>query len=203
MMAGILFQFGTHAFDAVGRMLLFAMLLAYHRQKMAAAFTVVLVYRIGLLLTALGGHLDFSRVALSITRPVWIAPEWTLSSAKLASAADYGEASPANFCPAWRCCGWRAYHAGQTGHDPDYRHRFAGGGLLWRHQHCVGEHRRFAVRLAKMPMPIRLTLYRRHQQRRVYRPFCGAIVTLFTVLPKALILPFWRALTDWCHRQQP
>ena len=83
MMAGILFQFGTHAFGAVAEMpfLLFAMLLAYlTAKKWLPRYTVVLVFAIGLLLTALGGHLDFSRVALSITRPVWIAPEWTLSS---------------------------------------------------------------------------------------------------------------------------
>ncbi len=83
MMAGILFQFGAHAFSAVADMplLLFAMLLAYLiSKKWLPRYTVVLVFAVGLLLTGFNGGLDLSRVELSITRPVWIAPEWTLAS---------------------------------------------------------------------------------------------------------------------------
>ncbi len=76
MMAGILFSFGAHPFGAVAEMpfcCLPCFWLIFTAKKWLPRYTVVLVFAIGLLLTALGGHLDFSRVALSITRPVWIA----------------------------------------------------------------------------------------------------------------------------------
>ncbi|UOO80921.1 benzoate/H(+) symporter BenE family transporter [Uruburuella testudinis] len=83
MMAGILFQFGTHAFHAAGDvpLLLFAMLLTYLiSKKWLPRYTVVLVFAVGLLLSKLTGNLDFSGVQFAITRPVWITPEWTFSA---------------------------------------------------------------------------------------------------------------------------
>lgn len=82
MMAGILFQFGAHAFGAVGTMplLLFAMLLAYLVSKrLLPRYTVVLVFVVGLLLTWFSGSLDLSQIRFAITQPVWITPEWTLA----------------------------------------------------------------------------------------------------------------------------
>ena len=83
MMAGILFQFGAHAFSAVETMplLMFAMLLAYLIfKRLLPRYTVVLVFFIGLLLTWLYGGLDLSQIHFNITKPVWINPEWTWAS---------------------------------------------------------------------------------------------------------------------------
>ncbi|MDO5638862.1 MAG: benzoate/H(+) symporter BenE family transporter [Neisseria sp.] len=83
MMAGILFQFGTQAFGAVKQapLLMWLMLAAFLlTKKWLPRYSMAVVFAVGLAVTAMAGQLDLSAVSLHITRPVWITPEWTLAS---------------------------------------------------------------------------------------------------------------------------
>ncbi|CAM4258568.1 benzoate/H(+) symporter BenE family transporter [Kerstersia similis] len=79
MMAGILFQFGTQAFTAAGKMpaLVFAMLAAYFVcRRLCPRYTVVVVALTGFVV-ALGQQLtDFSSLTLSWTQPIFVVPQF-------------------------------------------------------------------------------------------------------------------------------
>ncbi|MBB0024420.1 benzoate/H(+) symporter BenE family transporter [Ralstonia pickettii] len=83
MMAGILFQFGTHAFAAASAMpvLAFSMIAIYvvgRRWWPRYCIVVVLLAGIALAMTLRLTHFD--GVTLEFTHPVFIAPHWALSS---------------------------------------------------------------------------------------------------------------------------
>lgn len=83
MMAGILFRFGTQVFASVGNaaLLTWIMLAAFLlAKKWLPRYSVAVVFAVGLAVCALAGQLDFSTVELRLTRPVWTPPEWTWHS---------------------------------------------------------------------------------------------------------------------------
>lgn len=81
MMAGILFQFGANAFASVGESpaLALCMIGTYVLLKrFIPRYSLILLLLTGILLSVLldGSHLD--SVRLTLTKPVFIAPEWSL-----------------------------------------------------------------------------------------------------------------------------
>ncbi|CAM3955737.1 benzoate membrane transport protein [Kerstersia gyiorum] len=79
MMAGILFQFGTQAFAAAGRMpaLVFAMLGAYFVcRRLCPRYTVVAVALTGFAMALVQQLTDFSGLALSWTQPIFVMPQF-------------------------------------------------------------------------------------------------------------------------------
>jgi benzoate membrane transport protein len=83
MMAGILFQFGTNAFKSTSSMpsLVLAMVAAYIVFKqLLPRYAIVLVMLFGAALAILLGQTHFSQLSLSLARPSFVRPEWTLGS---------------------------------------------------------------------------------------------------------------------------
>ncbi|EFP64781.1 Inner membrane protein ydcO [Ralstonia pickettii] len=83
MMAGILFQFGTHAFAAASAMpvLAFSMIAIYVvGRRWWPRYCIVVVLLAGIALAITLGLTHFDRVTLEFTHPVFIAPHWALSS---------------------------------------------------------------------------------------------------------------------------
>ncbi|MCO5398790.1 benzoate/H(+) symporter BenE family transporter [Ralstonia soli] len=83
MMAGILFQFGTHAFAAASAMpvLAFSMIAIYVvGRRWWPRYCIVVVLLAGMALAMAMGVTHFNGVTLEFAHPVFIAPHWTLSS---------------------------------------------------------------------------------------------------------------------------
>lgn len=83
MMAGILFQFGTHAFAAASAMpvLAFSMIAIYVvGRRWWPRYYIVVVLLAGIALAMPLGLTHFDGVTLEFTHPVFIAPHWALSS---------------------------------------------------------------------------------------------------------------------------
>lgn len=83
MMAGILFQFGTHAFAAASAMpvLAFSMIAVYVvGRRWWPRYCIVVVLLVGIALAMALGLTHFEGVSLEFAHPVFIAPHWTLSS---------------------------------------------------------------------------------------------------------------------------
>lgn len=83
MMGGILFQFATQAFQTINVLptLLLVMLLAFLLSKRyLPRYSVIIVFIVGLICTALLGKIDLSQLQFVMTKPIIIRPEWTLSS---------------------------------------------------------------------------------------------------------------------------
>lgn len=83
MMAGILFPFGTSAFKSAGSMplLTFGMISSYLLLKrFYPRYFLVLVLLVGIALAGFAGNADLSSVEISLTSPIFIAPEWSLSA---------------------------------------------------------------------------------------------------------------------------
>ncbi|MDH6642499.1 benzoate membrane transport protein [Ralstonia sp. GP73] len=83
MMAGILFQFGTHAFAAASAMpvLAFSMIAIYVvGRRWWPRYCIVVVLLAGIALAMTLGLTHFDGVTLEFTHPVFIAPHWALSS---------------------------------------------------------------------------------------------------------------------------
>jgi len=83
MMAGILFPFGASAFKAAGSMpvLTFGMIAAYLLLKrFYPRYFLVLVLLVGIALAGFAGNADLSSVEISLTKPLFTAPEWSLSA---------------------------------------------------------------------------------------------------------------------------
>ncbi|MDP5458570.1 benzoate/H(+) symporter BenE family transporter [Alishewanella sp. SMS8] len=83
MLAGILLQFGFAIFQSMqSEMLLVAiMCLSYVIAKTTVPrYAILLVLVSGLVTVIAGGQLDLSHLELSITRPVWVSPEFSLSA---------------------------------------------------------------------------------------------------------------------------
>lgn len=83
MMAGILFQFGTHAFAAAAAtpVLAFSMIAAYVLgRRWWPRYCIVVVLLTGVALAMALGQTHFNGVSLQLTHPVFIAPRWTLNS---------------------------------------------------------------------------------------------------------------------------
>lgn len=83
MMAGILFQFGTHAFAAASAMpvLAFSMIAIYVvGRRWWPRYCIVVVLLAGIALAMPLGLTHFDGVTLEFTHPVFIAPHWALSS---------------------------------------------------------------------------------------------------------------------------
>lgn len=83
MMAGILFQFGTHAFAAASAMpaLAFSMIAVYVLGRRCwPRYCIVVVLLAGTALAMALGLTHFEGVSLELARPVFIVPHWTLSS---------------------------------------------------------------------------------------------------------------------------
>ena len=83
MMAGILFQFGTHAFAAATAMpvLAFAMIAVYVLgRRWWPRYCIVVVLLAGTALAIALGLTHFEGVSLEFAHPIFIAPHWTLSS---------------------------------------------------------------------------------------------------------------------------
>ncbi|WP_175984132.1 benzoate/H(+) symporter BenE family transporter [Burkholderia vietnamiensis] len=83
MMAGILLPFGMHAFSAATAqpVLGFGMIGAYVIfRRLLPRYSIVLVLLTGAALATLLGIAHIGNVSPSITRPVFIAPEWTLGT---------------------------------------------------------------------------------------------------------------------------
>jgi benzoate membrane transport protein len=83
MMAGILFQFGANAFKSVTSMpvLALGMLAAYILfKRLLPRYSIVLVLLFGAGLALLLGQTHLAGVGLSVATPVFIRPEWSLST---------------------------------------------------------------------------------------------------------------------------
>lgn len=83
MMAGILFQFGTQAFGVVKQapLLMWLMLAVFLlTKKWLPRYSMAIVFAVGLMVVFALGQLDLSAVELHITQPVWISPEWSLAA---------------------------------------------------------------------------------------------------------------------------
>lgn len=83
MMGGILFQFATQAFQTINILptLLLIMLLAFLLSKRyLPRYSVIVVFIIGLICTALLGKINLSQLHFVLTKPIFIAPEWSISS---------------------------------------------------------------------------------------------------------------------------
>jgi benzoate membrane transport protein len=83
MMAGILFQFGVNAFKSAASMplLTFVMVAAYVLcKRFLPRSCIFLVLLVGLGMAALEGSADLGRVRFELAAPVFIAPEWTWGS---------------------------------------------------------------------------------------------------------------------------
>lgn len=83
MMAGILFQFGVGAFQAVEIMpaLAFGMIAAYLLVKrVLPRYALVLLLLVGVLLSVLLEDSNLSALTLSLAQPQFISPQWTWSS---------------------------------------------------------------------------------------------------------------------------
>lgn len=83
MMGGILFQFATQAFQTINVIptLLLVMLLAFLLSKrFLPRYSVIIVFVVGLICTALLGKIDLSQLQFVITKPIIVYPEWSLSS---------------------------------------------------------------------------------------------------------------------------
>ncbi|WP_429338043.1 benzoate/H(+) symporter BenE family transporter [Paraburkholderia atlantica] len=83
MMAGILLQFGTHAFKAAASMpaLAFGMIGAYIVfRRLLPRYCIVLVLLTGTVFAIALGAAHLGALPLQVTRPIFIQPEWTLSS---------------------------------------------------------------------------------------------------------------------------
>jgi benzoate membrane transport protein len=82
MMAGILFPFGANAFKSAGSMplLTFGMIAAYLLLKrFYPRYFLILVLLVGIALAGFTGT-DLSSVEISLTRPLFTAPEWSFSA---------------------------------------------------------------------------------------------------------------------------
>ncbi|MFP2769975.1 benzoate/H(+) symporter BenE family transporter [Oceanisphaera sp. KMM 10153] len=80
MMAGILFQFGVGAFQAVESMpaLTFMMIVAYLvLKRLCPRYCMILVMLVGMALTMGLKGVDLSGLELSLAEPVFIRPEWS------------------------------------------------------------------------------------------------------------------------------
>lgn len=83
MMAGILFQFGVQAFrSAVAAPLLGgSMVLAYLLfRRLLPRYCIVLVLLVGVLLSLATGTLHGGGASFSLTRPLFIAPQWSIAA---------------------------------------------------------------------------------------------------------------------------
>jgi len=83
MMAGILFQFGTHAFAAASAMpvLAFSMIAVYVLgRRWWPRYCIVVVLLAGIALAMALGLTHFDGVSIELARPIFIAPHWTVSS---------------------------------------------------------------------------------------------------------------------------
>lgn len=83
MMAGILFQFGTHAFAAASAMpvLAFSMITVYVLgRRWWPRYCIVVVLLAGIALAMALGLTHFDGVSFALARPIFIAPHWTVSS---------------------------------------------------------------------------------------------------------------------------
>lgn len=83
MMAGILFQFGVQAFrSAVAAPLLgVSMVLAYLLfRRLLPRYCIVLVLLVGVLLSLATGQLHDGGASFSLTRPLFIAPQWSIAA---------------------------------------------------------------------------------------------------------------------------
>lgn len=83
MMAGILFQFGARAFQAVATLPVLTLcmigaFLVFKRWK--PRYHMVMVLALGIALTAFGGSIPWSQMPLSWTTPQFISPEWSWAS---------------------------------------------------------------------------------------------------------------------------
>ncbi|MDC7705902.1 benzoate/H(+) symporter BenE family transporter [Vogesella indigofera] len=83
MMAGILFQFGVQAFrSAVAAPLLgVSMVLAYLLfRRLLPRYCIVLVLLVGVLLSLATGQLHDGGASFSLTRPLFIGPQWSIAA---------------------------------------------------------------------------------------------------------------------------
>lgn len=83
MMAGILFQFGAHAFAAASAMpvLAFSMITVYVLgRRWWPRYCIVVVLLAGIALAMALGLTHFDGVSFALARPIFIAPHWTVSS---------------------------------------------------------------------------------------------------------------------------
>ncbi|GCB04681.1 benzoate/H(+) symporter BenE family transporter [Ralstonia sp. SET104] len=83
MMAGILFQFGAHAFAAASAMplLAFSMIAAYLLgRRWWPRYCIVVVLLAGIALAMALGQTHFDGMSFELARPIFIAPHWTVSS---------------------------------------------------------------------------------------------------------------------------
>lgn len=83
MMAGILFQFGVHAFAAASTVpvLAFSMIAIYMLgRRWWPRYCIVAVLLAGVALATALGLTHFDGIALEVARPVFIAPHWTVNS---------------------------------------------------------------------------------------------------------------------------
>ncbi|MDX3773951.1 benzoate/H(+) symporter BenE family transporter [Chromatiaceae bacterium AAb-1] len=83
MLAGILLQFGLNIFTSLSQQLLLTggMCLTYLlARRLLPRYTILLVLMAGLLLALTQQQLDLSAVSVTLTSPVWVWPEWSLSA---------------------------------------------------------------------------------------------------------------------------
>ncbi|RKQ58019.1 benzoate membrane transport protein [Vogesella indigofera] len=83
MMAGILFQFGVQAFKsaAAAPLLGVSMVLAYLLfRRLLPRYCIVLVLLVGVLLSLATGTLHGGEASFSLTRPQFIAPQWSIAA---------------------------------------------------------------------------------------------------------------------------
>lgn len=80
MMAGILFQFGVNTFKSVPSMpvLALGMVAAYVVfKRLLPRYAIILVLVVGVILAAVFANTPLQAFSLTLTKPVFIAPEWT------------------------------------------------------------------------------------------------------------------------------
>jgi len=83
MLAGVLLRFGLDVFNAMTTQfgLVFAMFLVYLlMRRFIPRYAVVAALALGILIAALQGLLHLETVRLELARPVWIAPQFSLSA---------------------------------------------------------------------------------------------------------------------------
>lgn len=83
MLAGILLQFGLNVFTALqdNTLLVLTMLLVYLLAKrMLPRYAILLALVVGIGISMMQGELHSTQVALQLTTPVWIQPQWSLQA---------------------------------------------------------------------------------------------------------------------------
>jgi benzoate membrane transport protein len=83
MLAGILLQFGLNVFQALqgSPVLVLSMLLVYLLAKrLLPRYAIVLALVAGIVISLMQGQLHSTTVALQLTMPVWIQPQWSLQA---------------------------------------------------------------------------------------------------------------------------